>query len=466
MNQQKSMALSDSDNDDLVPLSQLGSARESNTPKLPQLRTSGKQVWSKDDDASDDDPIISSSRRSQKPAYKLRRPPVIEDDDDEDEDEDIQPTPVKRRSRRAFVDDEEDEAPPTVSPQKRLRPTVESTASSEVEGSPSKRRRRGTQRTVDSDDDDGIPTPCGSSRSRSQASRSSKGRSRDSASTTPSRITRQKKGKKKHRTAREKQLEVLRRKREGDNSELTESESESESDNDDLQSLDVFEDEEEEEAPVRKSAKGKKKSATPSGNVDDLDDFVIDDDEDDIGIPGGGLSGIPLEFTHHAHKKPHEHFKDAVEWMVHNKINPAFARDDPVYQQAFRKLDDECSGLAKSKFASSQWTQEYTRAVYARPLLEHQKMRDGEGIDLESGLPKCFACNHRKHPASAVLCFTGKAYDRKTLEDIDQGSDDSEESKSPGGSNASEDSDDDESKSVNDKGHNIPPVSKRFAVGK
>ncbi|KAI4265686.1 MAG: hypothetical protein L6R35_007064 [Caloplaca aegaea] len=86
------------------------------------------------------------------------------------------------------------------------------------------------------------------------------------------------------------------------------------------------------------------------GNLDEYEQDFVDDDNDSgtLGAPAD-LSSIPLEFTRHAHKKPIEHFKDVVEWMVHNKLNPAFARNDPVYTIACRKLDDVVQGFAGSK---------------------------------------------------------------------------------------------------------------------
>lgn len=478
----------DEDSDEeLVPLAKLGSARKNRsqreTPILPPLRTygkkdKGKKVISKDNHSSDDDPIVSSPKRSQKPAYKLKSPPTAQDDDDDDEEDDIRSSPVKRRLRQPFVRNEEEEEeeenePRVLSPLKRVRPTVETDEDEEdVDESPTKRRRRGTQQVVDSDDEPVTPV-------RGSLSRGTRGRQlsigRRSLSRTqsqhssPARTTRLQKGKKKHRTAREKQMEILRRRKNGDNSELTESESESESGSDEFQKLEEFDDEEEEEEEelsTRKTAKAQRKSATPGENQDDLDEFVVDDDEDDIGVPEEALMGIPLEFTHHAHKKLVEHFKDAVEWMVHNKINPGFPRNDPIYKQAFRKLDDEASGLAKSKFTSTQWTQEFTKAVYARPVLEMLPLQAGEGFDLASGLAKCFACNHRGHTSSIALCLTGKAYDRTTLEDIDQGSDDSDKSsKDSDAEDSSDDDDEHESKSVNSQGASIPPQSKRFPAG-
>jgi hypothetical protein len=114
-----------------------------------------------------------------------------------------------------------------------------------------------------------------------------------------------------------------------------------------------------------------------------------------------GLADIPLQFTHAAHKPLKEHFKDAIEWMVHNKVNPGFRRDDPVYRQAFLKLNDEVAGLAKSKFTSTQWTQEFTRTIYARPNYLERPLEEGEGFDWD-GVPKCDTCNHRVSPSSKL----------------------------------------------------------------
>lgn len=80
--------------------------------------------------------------------------------------------------------------------------------------------------------------------------------------------------------------------------------------------------------------------------------------------------------------------------MVQNKINPGFSRRDPLYLQAFRKLNYEYEALAKSKFASTQWTHEFTKALNARPIYLERPLREGEGIGID-GRPKCDACNHR-----------------------------------------------------------------------
>ncbi|KAE8451476.1 hypothetical protein EG329_003549 [Mollisiaceae sp. DMI_Dod_QoI] len=447
---QKSVTLSDTDDDIPAPTSKVvrKSLAGRGTPILPRLRTSGKRVVNDDVDDSDDDPIVSSPKRSQKPTYQVRQ-------DDDEEEEDIRSSPLKRRARQPFVHEDEDEdEEPIISPQKRSRRNVESEDSEDIEVSPTKRRRHSTQHVTDSDSDsDELPSP----------SRIPRGRGRASESDTPQRTTRQQKQKKKHRTEREKNMELLRKRRNGDNTPLTDSESDSDdSEEDEFEQLDEFDDEEEEDVPARNVTK----SEQAKGVEDvDSDNFVTDDEEQDGNI---GIPSIPLEFTHHAHKQLKEHFKDAVEWMVHNKINPAFARDDPIYKQAFKKLNDECYGLAKSKFSSTQWTKEFTRAVYARPVLEEQPLQAGEGFDMASGLPKCWACNHKKYKPSCVLIFSGKAYDKDTLEELDQSgsSDDTEESEHSENSDEKSDSGNtDEATSVNSQGQDIPPATTRYAVG-
>ena len=71
------------------------------------------------------------------------------------------------------------------------------------------------------------------------------------------------------------------------------------------------------------------------------------------------------------------------------------------------------------------------------------------------GEVKCDACNHRKHQPSFAIQFKGKAYHKDTLEEVDQGSDDSEN-----------DEDDDETGSVNSQGHDIPSENKEWFVGR
>jgi hypothetical protein len=397
-----------------------------------------KEVDDSDDD-DDDDPIISSPRRSQKPVFRSNK-----DSTEDEEEEDIKSSP-RRRSRptnQSDVDDDEDEED-IVSPLKRKRTAVES--DSDVR-SPLKRQRN-AQPSEDSDSD--LPSP---SRLR-----------RREKSETPSRLTRQTRTRK-HRTEKEKTFELLRRKRAGENiSELTDtSESDSDDEEPQFEKLSEFEDdEEEEEAPQPKRQATKRTlnlDENADADADPDDDFIVEDDEDDpLGVPS--FSSIPLEFTHQAHKPLKAHFKDAVEWMVHKKINPAFARDDPVYEQAFRKLQTECDTLAKSKFSSTQWTRDFTKALYARPLFVTGPLEDGEGYDLQSGQPKCDACNHRSHIPSAFIQFQGKAYVQRTLDEVEQ-----EEEEDSGSDKDSED--DSDHVSVNADGQEIPSQRTKWFVGR
>jgi hypothetical protein len=287
--------------------------------------------------------------------------------------------------------------------------------------------------------------------------------------TTPSRITRLSKPKR-HRTEKEKAAELLRRKRAGEKiDELTESSSDSEEEEErglydsdsDLKALSEFEDESEiEEVEVRPKKKEPKPRARRSNVSEDEDhydsEFVDDDEEGLIGIPSAILHDIPLQFTHQAHKKLEEHFRDCVEWLIHNKLDPAFPhRNDDIYKHAFIKVNDEAQGLANSKFISPQWTDEFTKALRARPEFRTRGVRDGEGLDVD-GVPKCDACNHRNHPPSEALRFVGKAYDKKTLLEVEQDSDDSED----------EEDGEDEPVEVNEDGYEIAPETKEFFSGR
>jgi len=115
--------------------------------------------------------------------------------------------------------------------------------------------------------------------------------------------------------------------------------------------------------------------------------------------------------------------------------------------------DNEYLGFADSKFVSTQWTAEFNRAVYARPTILITKLAPGEGVDV-LGEAKCEPCNHRNHHPSFAIQFTGKAYHKATLEEIESESED-------------EDDDDDSDKaSVNSKGQALPPTDKIWMSGR
>lgn len=178
------------------------------------------------------------------------------------------------------------------------------------------------------------------------------------------------------RTGKEKAREILRRKRAGeviDDEELAPSPSDDSEqvkglyDTDsELEVLAEFEDDEEgvsgEKEPQPSQKKGKSKARKrnsgkddEAGDDEDMDDFVVEDDDAPLGVPSG-LLDIPLQFTAHAHKPLKDHFRHAVEWLVQSQINPGFPeRHNDVYRLAWRRLGDEVSGLASSKFSSSAW---------------------------------------------------------------------------------------------------------------
>ena len=166
------------------------------------------------------------------------------------------------------------------------------------------------------------------------------------------------------------------------------------------------------------------------GNLDEYEEDFVDDEDDKVGVDLG-VAGVPLEFTYHANKKPFEHFKTEIEWMVHNKLNPAFNRYDDIYRLAHQKLDSEVEGFVGSKFSSSVWGEAFKKALQALPDLDR--------IDVPTMLEhKCDACRRSGHPPKHKVTFSGKPYNRDTLEIVEDEEDEDD----------IEDSDDDESSST------------------
>ncbi|PYH68230.1 uncharacterized protein BO88DRAFT_488714 [Aspergillus vadensis CBS 113365] len=187
---------------------------------------------------------------------------------------------------------------------------------------------------------------------------------------------------------------------------------------------------------------------------DDLDryedDFVLEDDDDTLGAPTG-LEDIPIEFSRHAYKQLKDYFQDAVEWMVHNQLNPAFPRSDPVYEVAFSKLEDEVKGRTGSQLVSSVWNAKFRRALLARPQIEITTFPTIENHP-------CDACNRSGHPASFDIKLYGKAYSLKTLEPLtDEDSDDDDDE---------EEHEDDDHEERDRDGHILPDENTRFFLGR
>lgn len=454
---QKSITLSDSSEDEIVQTTTRSSQRRQSSLRNGKIsrgspasssRMRRQRTTIMDESDSEEDDIRSS------PPKRLARLAIP--DDDEDEQDIWSPSPRKPRAR-ATIESEEDESQPIVSPLKRTRKPVESD-DSDIVLSPTKRRRNSRQRDVDLSSDSDLPSPRTIAANLTRQSKST--------SKTPPRFTRQQKTVRRHRTEKEKKMELLKRRRAGENIDTVTDSSESASDEDDeegLQQLSEFEDEEPSPDNARKPTKPAKRATRypNSGSETDTDGFVIEDEEGPLGIPAH-LAEIPLEFTSAAHKPIKEHFRDVVEWMVHNKVNPGFEWKDPVYETAFRKVDQECGGFADSKFVSTQWTAEFTKAIYARPILEIRELNPGEGIDV-LGEAKCEACNHRKHVPTFSLQLKGKAYSKVTLEDIDKDSDSDEESDDD---DSESDSDDSSALSVDERGATLLSEDKQWFAGR
>ncbi|KAL4989301.1 hypothetical protein BDW68DRAFT_186520 [Aspergillus falconensis] len=214
----------------------------------------------------------------------------------------------------------------------------------------------------------------------------------------------------------------------------------------------------EKEAPVRQPQFRNWTNESESSDVEstiganeDLDryedDFVLEDEDDKLGVPSG-LEDMPIEFSRHAYKQLKDYFQDAVEWMVHNQLNPAFPRSDPVFRVAFDKLEAEVRGRTGSQLVSSVWNTDFRRALLARPHIEVTTYP----TDL---CHPCDACNRSGHPASFDMKLYGKAYSLETLEPLAAADSDEEQSGD----------EEDEQKRDRD-GYILPDEDTRFYLGR
>ena len=201
---------------------------------------------------------------------------------------------------------------------------------------------------------------------------------------------------------------------------------------------------------------------------DEQDEQFIDDDPDNmIGEPSvnDDLDEMRLAFSL-SRAKTRDLFKHAVEWMVMKKIHPGFDSKKNVYTLTFRKLDDEVKGLAGSKYTSSAWTADFTRAIRARPDLMINELSAAERAVMS---PHCEACNRTNHTASFELLLQGQPYHPETLEPLSTASDssdsDSDDSDSSGLSSDSETALNGEKPTYNYQKDRIPPESHRFPLG-
>lgn len=246
---------------------------------------------------------------------------------------------------------------------------------------------------------------------------------------------------------RQKQLDILRRRRAGEKPKEDSSPSENESENSVSSGNDdagegtlgyhYISSDNDEHSDIEPGV-------PPNEDLDRYeDDFVLQDDDEQLGAPTG-LEDMPLEFTRQRYKQPREFFKDVVEWMVHNKLNPEFNREDNVYRLAFMRLNDEANGRVGSQYVSAAWNVDFKRALEARPEMNTVPLP--RGGDFHS----CDACNKTNHPASFVIQFRGDPYYLETLDPV----------------SGDEDSDDEGSGTRDRKGNSLPESSAHFYLGR
>ena len=216
-------------------------------------------------------------------------------------------------------------------------------------------------------------------------------------------ITRRTRSARRPLTAKAKALERLRRKKAGQAVDDDESSSEEEErkplyDYDpDHMALQEFPDDEEGVIQLNVDNQSKenhrKKRSGDDDSAGDMDDFIDDDSDQPIGFPED--VEIPMQFSKWATQPLKFHFKIVIEWLIKFKLNPGFKRDMPIYQIAWRKIDDEVQGLSHSKFSSSVWRVDFSKALRARPYIETHEIPKNDAARITT----CDACGRTNHPA-------------------------------------------------------------------
>ncbi|RMD41950.1 hypothetical protein DV735_g3145, partial [Chaetothyriales sp. CBS 134920] len=156
---------------------------------------------------------------------------------------------------------------------------------------------------------------------------------------------------------------------------------------------------------------------------------------------------IPLEFTQYASAKPAELFVHVVEWLVKNKLSPAFARHDPIYRLAMGRVDDQVKAQAGSRLISSAWNATFKYTILARPIVTIDLLPG----DWEDHLRTCDACNMSGRPARYDFVLTGDAYSHDTLEPLKDSD--------------SEDDDASDEASQDEAGHTLAGQDRHFYLG-
>ncbi|CAN8097411.1 unnamed protein product [Discula destructiva] len=433
-------------------------ARQGRAPPPPQITISSDEEDASLSEEDSENEVQGNMRSSQS------LPNLAAADDDEDELPTRTPrSSMPRRGQKIIDEDEDDEDEQIQTPAKRRKITRQKAAPASSE-------------SAESDSEDLFSTP--------RVKRKGKGKGKGKTalvhldSSPPASAARtMRSGARKHRSAREKKMELLRRHRAGEKDltieDLATSAEEGEGGLYDTGSehevLEVFEDEDSQSPATERATKKAEKKARkkalktasngrkdrdtspPDEDANSEDEDFIDDDDDRLGVPDEALHLMPLEFTRSAIKPLRLHFKDAVAWLIHRRINPSFDKDNEVYVRAWRKLSDEVTGLANSKFISTVWRPDFHKALKARPYIEQQELGIGS---IATELENCQACGRSGHPATWSIRPFGKPYDPRTLDEVDSDSDDEDE-----------DSDNDEKVDRDIDGNTIPPETKHFYIG-
>ena len=144
------------------------------------------------------------------------------------------------------------------------------------------------------------------------------------------------------------------------------------------------------------------------------DDFIEDDTPSRSRLPH---PDIPLEFTSYASAKPRELFPHIIDWLVKNKVAPAFGRHDQLYKLAFDRIDDQVKAQAGSRLISSSWIADFKYAILARPQMKVSYVPYDE-----DSIHTCDACARTNHPATYEFTFSDLPYDKDSLEPLDHDS--------------------------------------------
>lgn len=377
--------------------------------------------------SEDEDALLIHNTKSRSEAAQIQN----QDDDDDDDDDDDMPTTLgtqrRRRKQRNPRDDFVVSSPPELE---------DSGSEVEIIEHPRKRRRREV-----SDEEDEVITP----RSKRQMSQREKDElaedldflqpssDEEDGIRPPGGTQSMQKAKRSDALAR------LKRSRSGKAAQLEQAQEDGESGSEDA-------------LPV---------SSAGIFNADEDDDDFVEEEEVNGDEPLGYPEDMPIMFTHHARQRPKELFKYAVEWMVQNKINPAFERNNELYKLTFQKLDDETTGLVGSKFVSSVWTAEFANALKARPEIAKNEFDRNAAENF--GVDKCDACNRTNHPPAYEVQFQGKPYSLDTLEDLGRNYDDDEDDNDD---SESDSKDSDSHPTYDAKGNEISPETRIFYVGR